>query len=213
MKRPINKADGVWPFDRPADVGARAITPAEFAAQMQDKAFAVLSAAGFTLEELMTKDGYAAAERSVQLGSREAVALSLWGMAKNGIQFLYALKDDERRWPGLEDAVAGTFANIGLMSAMLDADLTRAARTGGAVLAAEGSRRAARGAQANRDRLDQWGNKALRIAREAQADTAERLSRAALVRVIRGHPEAGQKGLLLPVSDRAIEDFLRSEGL
>jgi hypothetical protein len=118
----IHLAGGVWPVANPGSLPGRGQTPWELAADCLDRSAAVFASHGVTREQMFEHDGPAAAiVAACGGGSREAVALSLWTMARNGQSVLSMASREGAPSPAtMAEAVAGVFANIGMLRLILD---------------------------------------------------------------------------------------------
>lgn len=120
----IHMAGGVWPIGdhRAMPTGAQGITPWEFVANCLDQAAKVFEGHGVTRMQMNDPNGPALAI-AYRLGaeSREFVALSLWRGSKSAQAVLSAASQPSKRagMPSGAEAVAGLFANVGMLHLML----------------------------------------------------------------------------------------------
>jgi hypothetical protein len=213
----IHLAGGVWPVANPGSLPGRGQTPWELAAVCLDRSAAVFASHGVTREQMFEHDGPAAAiVAACGGGSREAVALSLWTMARNGQSVLsMASRGDAPSPATMAEAVAGVFANIGMLRLILDSmepkGIAARAVAGGKTAAGSANAIPARQRQAEQDVMDRYGRLALEFA-QTERQSEPNVTRAEIIRRLRiSWPDMTARTSL--PSDRSVSDFLRRKGI
>lgn len=217
----IHMAGGVWPIGdhRAMPAGAQGITPWEFVADCLDQAAKVFEGHGVTRMQMNDPNGPALAI-AYRLGaeSREFVALSLWRGSKSAQAVLSAASQPSKRagMPSGAEAVAGLFANIGMLHLMLSS----MAPEGIAVHAVAAARSRAgstagipaRREQAERDVMDSYGKLTVEFASEQRRQDPT-VKRAEIIRRLRDAWPTLTGRDTLPGSDRTLSDFLAKKGI
>ena len=213
----IHLAGGVWPVADTGSVPGRGQTPWELAADCLDRSAAVFASHGVTREQMLEPDGPASdIVAACGGGSREAVALSLWTMARNGQSVLSMASRGSAPSPAaMAEAVAGVFANIGMLRLILDsmapAGIAARAVVGAKTLAGSAAAAPGRQKQAEQDVMDRYGRLALEFAQTERRSDPE-VKRAEIIRRLRIAWPSMTGRASLP-GDRSLSDFLAKHGV